>query len=214
VNENGGAATFDGRTWAMPRTGGPLATSSVSCPAPAFCVSVSSDQAVILSSNSWSHPTVIDTPNELTSVSCPSISLCVATDIDGRALALLISTVQINTSNALVRHRLTKIELACNGDTATSVCRGTLSLSASVARRVHRRVRGHRRALTITQTVLIAHTNYAVPSGTRRAIPLRFGRHAILLLTHLHEHRLLAHATATLDGGAPVSHEVTVHLTK
>jgi len=113
--------------------------------------------------------------------------------------------ITITGSRALVSSRHTRLRLVCTRGRPDSVCRGTLSLTIRVKRRVHRRVDGHLRKVTITNTIVLAHTRYTLASGHHRLIKLRLNHAALALLAGAHRHRLRAIASATLRGGRTAS---------
>ena len=106
------------------------------------------------------------------------------------------SHLAIRTGRAAVSAGASKITLACD----SGACHGSLSLVTKLRQRVHRRVHGQRRTVTVTKSVVLARGRYTVASGTAGSIVLRLSRTAQRMLAHARGHRLRVQAIATQSG--------------
>ena len=114
----------------------------------------------------------------------------------------------IRSSRALVVHRRTPVTLACNGGTAGSVCRGTLSLT--VRERIVARVHRHRKV--VQRTIVLASARYAISSRRARTVTLSLTAAGMRLLEHSRNHRVRVRATATVSRGSGTSRVIVVGL--
>ena len=101
--------------------------------------------------------------------------------------------VHIGGSHARVTHRGAAITLRCSGGSATSVCRGHISLTI----RTHV---GHH-----PKTITLGRANYDVQSGHGKPVTIQLTHKTQRLLQHAPGHHLRATATVTLQ------HEHTTH---
>jgi hypothetical protein len=94
--------------------------------------------------------------------------------------------ITIDTRHARVSGRRTKLKLACSGSGA---CTGTLSLTVRLKHK----------------TLLVARTNYDLPSGHSRMIAVRLRPLGARMLAAAHNARLRVWARATLTAGGGTS---------
>ena len=133
-----------------------------------------------------------------------------ATSRDGKTgtasitYTVVAAKISITTARAQYASGKTKVRLTCAGP-AGGMCSGTLTLSIRVKRTVMRKVRGHRRQVTVFKTVVLAHARYMVRSGTSAPVTLTLGHPAKVLLAHARKHKLGVHASATVHGGSTAS---------
>jgi virginiamycin B lyase len=118
--------------------------------------------------------------------------------------------VRIVSASGVVLHGRTQIKLACQPQNAASACRGTLSLSITLTRRVRR----HHHWVTIRRHVTIAHAPYALAPGLARVQTLRLSKQALRLLRNARHHRLRAQASATLGAQAGTKRMLTLRLAR
>jgi hypothetical protein len=84
-------------------------------------------------------------------------------------------------------------------------------VTVRVKRRVHRRINGRWRTITISRSVVLANGPYAVPTGAERTTMLHLRKQSVHRLAPTTQW-LPARAVATLIGGTSASRMVRVRL--
>ena len=113
------------------------------------------------------------------------------------------TAAEIEDARAFVRHRWTKIELACGGGHVGDVCHGVLRLRARVGRQS-----GSPRRVMPRQTFLLARRHFALGVDEGRVIGVRLTRQAFLMLAQ--HSRLTVNASVTLKGGEGASRRLVL----
>lgn len=113
------------------------------------------------------------------------------------------TAAEILDLRAFVRHRWTKVELACGGGHVGDACRGVLRLRARVGRHS-----GSPSSFTSPRTFLVARRHFALATDERRAIGVRLMQRALSLLVR--HPRLPVSAIVTLGGGESVSRRLVL----
>jgi hypothetical protein len=192
---SGDYSVYNGKDWSrvMHTDGGSHDFTSISCPAPAFCIAVDDGgRAVVFNGSSASAPATIDVFNSLTSISCAAYWHCVAMDSAGNAVTYDAPRVQIQTGRTRVHHRRATVRLKCDRGQSHGNCEGTVVLVADIHRRVGVRGRRH----NVTETVTLARTTYSVAPNRGKLVRLRVTGRASRLLTRARGHRLRTTAIA------------------
>jgi hypothetical protein len=118
--------------------------------------------------------------------------------------------VAILSRRIRVRNGAAAVTLSCSGGPPAAVCRGTLSITTRVRRRVRRRIHGHRRTVTITTTVALAKVRYATSTGLREPTVLTLTPKGLAMVVHAPRRGLAAQVTATLTGAAATHQPITL----
>jgi virginiamycin B lyase len=126
-----------------------------------------------------------------------------------RYTVVVAAKTTIKTSRARVKGTGVEVRLACSTAVHHS-CSGTLSLTITRKRRVQRRVHGRLRTVTVSTSVVLAHSAYSVSNGKQRTVVLRLDKTGLEMLERASGGVLRAQARATVAGGHSTSRSVSL----